>query len=217
MAIYDITGKVISAGGGGESPIAGKRIALLGDSNTQYSAERYKSYMESTYGCTFVPLGHAGYAWETAKGVDATDDSGVGRVNQIIANVNEDKLITEYDIIIFMFGTNCTNAGSITDPASDVSTACGAIRYCFQKICYYGRTIPMGVVIPICTTLREEITAIATEYGLPMLDLEREVRIIGNNKTPDGTNWYTDGGNHFGTHGVTHVCRALGKWIAYEL
>jgi hypothetical protein len=220
MEIYDINGTVIATGGSGSSPIAGKRIALLGDSNTQYSADNYKTHMEETYGCTFFPLGKAGFAWETTGGTapgETKDESAVGRVNAIIANVDENKLITEYDAIILMFGTNVYNAGKTTDTADNVATACGAMRYCFQKLCYYGRNIPIGVIIPICTPIREEITAIATEFGLPMIDLEKEVRIIGTNKTPDGTNWYTDGGNHFGAQGIKHVCRVMGKWIAYEL
>lgn len=221
MALYDINGTTIATGGSGESPIAGKRIVLLGDSNTQYSADSYKTHMEETYGCTFIPLGKAGFAWETSAEytdpTEVTDASAVGRVNAIIANVDESNLITEYDVIILMFGTNLFDRGETTDTADNVSTACGAIRYCLQKLCYYGRNIPIGIIIPLCCQVREELVEIATEFAIPMIDLEREVRIIGNNKTPDGTNWYTDGGNHFGSQGIKHVCRAMGKWIAYEI
>lgn len=226
MALYDYQGNVISADGSGEGPIAGKKIAMIGDSNTQYSADVFKSYMEETYGCTFVPLGYAGATWETSAGVDATDNNAVGRVNAIIANADSDKLITEYDIIVIMMGTNCSNMGTPEDASSNVSTMCGAMRYCMEKLCYYGRKIAIGVIIPFHregedgTELPQRfqyIQEIAKEYSVPMLNLYSEGRILGNNLTPDGSTYYLNDGLHLGANGTIQVNRIMGKWIAYQL
>ena len=224
MALYDYQGNVISAGGG-ESPIAGKRIAMIGDSNTQYSADAFKTYMEETYGCTFVPLGYAGATWETSAGVDATDNNAVGRVNAIIANADSDKLITEYDIIVIMMGTNLTNMGTPEDTSDDVSTMCGAVRYCLEKLCYYGRRISLGIIIPFraeddgteVNTEFQYIEQIAKEYSVPTLNLYTEGRIIANKMTPDGSTYYLGDSVHLGGNGVIQVNRIMGKWIAYQL
>lgn len=228
MALYDYQGNVISAGGSGESPIAGKRIALIGDSNTQYSGSTFKTYMEETYGCTFVPLGYAGATWETSAGAVATDNSAVGRVNTIIANADSSKLITEYDCIVIMMGTNCSSEGELTDTSDDVSTMCGAIKYCMEKLCYYGRKIPIGVIIPMRTeasysapialpTKFQKIEEIAKLFAVPTLNLYTLGRVLATTQTPDGNGWYLNDSVHLGDNGNIAVERIMGKWIAYEL
>lgn len=225
MALYDYQGNVISTGGSGGSPITGKRIAMIGDSNTQYSGETFKAYMEETYGCTFIPLGHAGATWETTAGVGATDNSAVGRVNKIIANADGGRLITEYDMIVIMMGTNLAKMGTPTDLSSNVSTMCGAVRYCMEKLCYYGRQIPIGVIIPFradsdgtaVNTEFEYIEQIAKEFSVPTLNLYTAGRIIPNSMTPDGSNFYLGDGVHLAGNGNLQVERIMGKWIAYEL
>lgn len=226
MAIYDYQGNVISAGGGGGSPIAGKRIALIGDSNTQYSGAEFKSYMEETYGCTFTPLGYAGATWETSAGASATDNNAVGRVNTIVAKADSSKLITEYDTIVFMMGTNCTSEGELTDTSANVSTMCGAMRYCMEKLCYYGRKISLGVIIPIRSdgtkggempSKFEKIKEIGRQFGVPVLNLFDEGRVIDNSMTPDGSSYYLTDSVHLGANGTENVKRIMGKWIAYEL
>lgn len=227
MAIYDINGNIIATGGsGGASPIAGKRIAMIGDSNTQYSGAEIKSYMEETYGCTFVPLGFAGATWETSNGVSTTDNSTVGRVNTIIANADSSKLITEYDTIVIMMGTNCTSVGELTDTSADVSTMCGAVRYCLEKLCYYGRKISLGVILPFhrydetSTAIPERfqhIEEIAKEFSVPVLNLYSDGRVIPDSMTPDGANYYLGDSVHLGANGTAQVERIIGKWIAYEL
>jgi flavodoxin len=216
----------------GTSPIAGKRIAMIGDSNTQYNGAYFKEHMESTYGCTFMPLGYAGATWETSNGIDTTDNNAVGRVNKIIANVDEDKLITEYDMVIFMMGTNCSNVGTPTDKSDNVTTMCGAMRYCMEKMCYYGRRIAIGVIIPFTAdynynansrkgnTLPEKfqyIKQIAEEFGVPTLDLYNSGRIIPDGQTPDGRTYYLGDSVHLGGNGGIHINRIMGKWIAYQL
>lgn len=227
MALYDYQGNVISAGGSGESPITGKKIAMIGDSNTQYSADKFKTYMEETYGCTFTPLGYAGATWETNAGADATDNNAVGRVNRIIANADSSKLITEYDCIVIMMGTNCTTVGSLEDTSDDVSTMCGAVRYCMEKLCYYGRKISLGIILPFhrydetSTTMPERfqlIQEIAKEFSVPVLNLYSAGRVIPDSMTPDAEhNYYLGDSVHLGDNGVIQVERIMGKWIAYEL
>ena len=230
MALYDYLGNIITTGGsGGANPIAGKRIALIGDSNTQYNGAEFKTYMEETYGCTFIPLGTAGYAWETqsAEGVNTMDASAVGRVNAIVAKADSSKLITEYDVILFMMGTNCYSLGEITDTSDNVTTLCGAMRYCMEKMCYYGRRIPIGVIIPIRSDGTkgnyelpdrfQVIEQIANEFNVPVLNLYKEGRVIDSSMTPDGNNWYLGDSVHLGDSGVIQLERIIGKWIAYSL
>ena len=226
MALSDANGNVIAVGGSGGSPIAGKRIALIGDSNTQYSGDTFKAYMEEIFGCTFVPLGYAGATWETTAGVDATDNNAVGRVNQIIANADSSGLITEYDKIVIMMGTNCNTVGTVTDTSADVSTMCGAVRYCLEKLCYYGRKISLGIILPIrrsdeTTHVLPErfqyIKQIAEEFSVPVLNLYNAGRIIPDSMTPDGSNYYLTDSVHLGANGNVQVERIMGKWIAYEL
>ena len=64
MAIYDINGNELVSSASGGSPIAGKKILMIGDSNMQYSGEGIKEYIESTYGCSFTVLAKAGVGWE---------------------------------------------------------------------------------------------------------------------------------------------------------
>lgn len=228
MALYDSNGNVLSVGGGGASPIAGKKIAMIGDSNTAYNADSFKAYMEETYGCSFTPLGSAGSTWEVPSGYPATDvnKSAVGRVNSIVYNVDDNNLITQYDCIVIMMGTNMGSLGTPEDTSDNVSTMCGAMRYCMEKLCYYGRQIPIGVIIPIPTsesdvstlpTKFQYIEQIATEFAVPVLNMYNEGRIIPNSMTPDGNTYYLGDSVHLGSYGVAQFNRIMGKWIAYQL
>lgn len=226
MALYDAKGNTIAVGGSGESPLAGKRICLIGDSNTQYSGDEIKAYLEDAYGCTFVPLGYAGATWETTAGADATDNSAVGRVNAIVAAADSNKLITEYDGVFIMMGTNCSTVGAVEDTSERVDTMCGAVRYCLEKLCYYGRKIALGVILPVRrsdetgSTLPvrfQHIKQIAEEFSVPVLDLYNAGRVIPDSMTPDGANYYLGDSVHFGANGTIQVKRILGKWMAYGL
>lgn len=223
MSLYDISGNELVSGG---SPIQGKRIAFIGDSNTQYSSETLKEYMDSTYGCVFTPLGYAGATWETTAGADATDNNGVGRVNRLILNADSNNLLTEYDYFIFMLGTNCGTLGALDDTSDDVSTMCGAMKYCMEKMCYYGRRATIGVIIPFRNALHTDaelpekfsyIKQIAAEYSVPVLDLYTEGRILPDSKTPDGSTYYLADEVHLGGNGRIQVEHRIGKWIAYRL
>ena len=225
MALYDYQGNVIATGGSGESPLAGKKICLIGDSNTQYSGAEFKTYFEETYGCTFVPLGYAGATWETTAGTSATDNNAVGRVNSLIANAAADtSLCSDYDMILIMMGTNCSAVGTVDDTSADVSTMCGAVRYCLEKLLYYYRKSKIGVILPpqrndgndSQLSRNDLIQQIAEEYSVATLDLNRRGQIVGDSKL-GVSSYYLQDGLHFGANGTIAFKQTVGKWIAYEL
>lgn len=229
MALYDYQGNVIAVGGGGSTdgtnPIKGKKICLIGDSNTQYSGAAFKTYFEATYGCSFTPLGYAGATWETANGATATDMSAVGRVNALIANANADtKLCTDYDMVLIMMGTNLSKLGEMTDKSTDVSTMCGAVRYCLEKLVYYYRKSKIGVILPPQRNdgndsqleRNDIIQEIAEEYAVATLDLNRRGQIVGDSKL-GVSSFYLNDGLHFGDNGDIAFKQTVGKWMAYEL
>lgn len=229
MAIYDINGNVISSGGSGGSPIDGKRVHFIGDSNLQYISDELKTYLEETYGCTVTNSAYAGATWETSNGSGTTESaSGVGQVNRAISNVDNSNLITDYDYIVVMLGTNCNAEGELTDTSNDVSTMCGAMKYCMEKLCYYGRQIPIGVIIPIRSDSSysapielpskfKKIEEIAKLYNIPTLNLYTGGRVIPNGMTPDGSSYYLTDSVHMGANGKLLFKQIVGKWIAYEL
>ena len=229
MAVYDYQGNVIATGGSGGSPIAGKRVHFIGDSNLQYISDELKSYLEETYGCTVTNSAKAGATWETANGANTTDtSSGVGQVNRAVAKVDISNLLTDYDCIVVMLGTNCTTEGELTDTSADVSTMCGAMKYCMEKLCYYGRQIPIGVIIPIRSDSSysapialpgkfQKIEEIAKLYNIPTLNLYTAGRIIPNGMTPDGSNYYLTDSVHLGANGKLLFKQMVGKWVAYTL
>ena len=228
MALYDYQGNVIATGGSGGSPIDGKRIHFIGDSNLQYIADELKTYLEGTYGCTVTNSAVAGATWETSAGTSAMDSSGVGQVNKVISKVNSSNLLTDYDCIVVMLGTNCNTEGELTDTSSNVSTMCGAMKYCMEKLCYYGRQIPIGVIIPIRTDSSysapvelpskfQKVAEIAKLYNVPTLNLYTEGRIIPNGMTPDGNGYYLTDAVHMGANGKLLFKQMVGKWIAYQL
>ena len=228
MALYDFNGNVIAVGGSGSSPIEGKRVRFIGDSNLQYISDELKTYLEETYGCTVTNSAYAGATWETAAGADTMDNSGVGQVNKVIATADSSKLITDYDCIVVMLGTNCGTEGELTDTSADVSSMCGAMKYCMEKLCYYGRQIPIGVIIPIRTdqsysapvempTKFQKIEEIAKLYNVPTLNLYTEGRVIPNGMTPDGNGYYLTDSVHMGANGKLLFKQMVGKWIAYQL
>lgn len=229
MTLYDYQGNpIIIEGGGstdGTNPIKGKKICLIGDSNTQYSGAGFKTYFEETYGCTFVPLGYAGATWETSNGVNAMDNSAVGRVNALIANADADtKLCTDYDMVLIMMGTNCSSLGTVDDTSADVSTMCGAMRYCLEKLVYYYRKSKIGVILPPQRndgndgqlSRNDIIQQIAEEYAVATLDLNRRGQIVGDSKL-GVSSYYLDDGLHFGANGQIAFKQTVGKWMAYQL
>lgn len=220
MALYDYQGNVIATGGNGEtSPLKGKRVCLIGDSNTQYSGSEFKTFFEENYGCGFVPLGYAGATWE-----GDSEFSAVGRVNTLIAGANG-TLCTDYDMVLIMMGTNCSAVGTVADTSDNVATMCGAVRYCLEKLLYYYRKGKVGVILP---PQRDDgndnqlkrndlIQQICEEYAVATLDLNRRGQIMGNSKLGGVSSYYLSDGLHFGTNGNIQFEQTVGKWMAYEL
>lgn len=221
MALYDYQGNVIAVGGSGESPLAGKKICLIGDSNTQYSANAFKTYFEETYGCTFTPNGTAGATWELRDGYA----SAVEKVDAMIANADEStSLCTDYDFVLIMMGTNCSAVGTVEDTSATTTTMCGAIRYCLEKLLYYYRKSKIGVILP---PQRNEgnagqiernnlIQQICEEYAVATLDMQRRGQIVGDSKLGESA-FYLSDGLHFGANGVIQFQETVGKWVAYGM
>ena len=233
MPIYKIDGSEVACGGGG-SPISGKRILMIGDSNMQYSGETIKDYMESTYGCSFTVLAKAGITWEytgdESSAENVTTPSGVGYTNEIIAQAGGN-IISSWDYIVYMLGSNCVNPGTLSDTAANFDTMCGAMRYCLQKLCYYARAIRLGIVVPIrwndgytpgpntgaMPERIQHIEEIARQFSVPTLNMWNRGRIIPDNFTPSGKTYYLQDDKHMGGNGTTQFERTIGKWLAYEL
>lgn len=201
-------------------PLFGKTVAFIGDSNTSYNAETYKEYFESNFGCTFYTKAAAGYCWETqdALGTETKDSSAVGQLNKIIDEFlvdSENRLLDENLVIVFMMGTN--KGGELGDITSkDVSTVCGAIRHCIEKAVYYGRKIPIGVILPWCGQSNNELAQICEEFAVPYIDLTKDVRTISEYKTGTYTNEnYYVVGNHLSANANIAFCRIIGKWVSY--
>ena len=101
----------------------------------------------------------------------------------------------------------------------------GAMRYCMEKLCYYGRQIAIGVIIPIRSDGSgiempekfRKIREIARQYNIPTLNLYEEGRILDNSMTPDGTSYYLSDSVHLGANGNIQLQRIIGSWIAYNL
>lgn len=220
MALYDYQGNIIATSGSGGSPIEGKRVCLIGDSNTQYSGAEFKTFFEETYGCTFVPLGYAGATWEGDSAYSA-----VGRVNTLIAGASADtSLCSDYDMILIMMGTNCSTVGTVDDTSANVTTMCGAVRYCLEKLLYYYRKSKIGVILPPQRNdgndgqleRNDLIQQICDEYAVATLDLNRRGQIVGDSKL-GASSYYLQDGLHFGANGTIAFKQTVGKWIAYEL
>lgn len=202
------------------NPLFGKTVVFIGDSNTAYSAEGFRDYFESTFGCTFYTNAAAGYAWETQDtlGTETRDSSAVGQLNKIIDEFmvdSQNRLLDENLVIIFMMGTN--KIGELGDTTStDVSTVCGAIRHCIEKAVYYGRKIPIGVILPWCGQSNKELAQISEEFAVPYIDLTKDVRTIAENKTGTYTNEnYYVVGNHLSANAHIAFKRIIGNWMAY--
>lgn len=234
MDFYDISGNLVTLGSGG-SPIADKKVLFIGDSNLYNMSSALTSYMNNTYGCVTTVRATGGMKWETANGRTTIDDSAVGRVNTLIADIATGNYISEFDYIILMFGTNSGTTGNVTDTDADVSTMSGAMKYCLKQLCYYGRKIKIGIVIPIrwigeegyeatdYPSKFEKVRTIARMYSIPILDMWFESRVIQNNQMTLTGESIRDAGYltvdqvHMAENGKNQFMHRIGKWVAYEL
>lgn len=190
-------GNEVSISGGGDRPLAGKRIIALGDSNTQYMGDHLaEKVIEYTGAKSLRNNGRAGATWGVASGDATTTDnsSAVGAVNSLINPYITAGKATEYDIITLMFGTNGdvkdgqSNYG--TKDSTDVSTTWGAMKYCFDKLLYYYRDATIAVFLPIQRAggVMTESIAVIKEccelYSIPYYDMSGQGQIPSDTKMP---------------------------------
>ena len=200
------------------NPIYGKHVWIVGDSNTAYNLSAIQSLFEDDYGCEFTSMALAGASWG-ATSFDVTDNSGIGQVNNICSNaenVDGEYFDENKHIFLFMMGTNASSGGNGDGGSDDPSTCYSAMDYCFKKITRYARVgNAVGVIIPLCIngTDKENQIALCEKYGIPYIDLMKQVRIYEDG----GQNYITDGGNHMASNGIKHFKRIIGKWVAYQI
>lgn len=209
-----------------------KTVYIIGDSNADNWVGGTSDYLEKRYGCKVVGLARYGATWETANGeTDTALSNAIGQWNAFVSEVgiSEDGYLFPDDVVLlFMMGTNCGNAGNMTDNvkdlAEDVSTAVGAQKYILRRAKYYGRNIAIGVFLPWCGATNEALAKIADYYKIPTFDIP--AMVIDDTPTagltrPDGTtvsqNYFSDGGNHLSSWGWEMFKRIAHPWIAYEI
>jgi lysophospholipase L1-like esterase len=227
MALYDVYGNVVSAGGSVDTPVVGARVCAIGDSNTQYMGNNLETYVKKYTGIASLRnFGTAGAWWEIRDDEDistTSNASGVGKVNQLIASADPiTNKCTDYDIITIMLGTNCSVKGALSDTSANVETMCGAMRYCLEKLLYYYRGARIGGIIPPqraeINAEQEErnelIRAIYEEYSIPYLDLYRAGQIVPDSTLPDGNGYYLSDGTHLGGNGQESVYRKYAAFIS---
>lgn len=228
MAFYDINGNIIAVGGNAEySPsVVGARVCAIGDSNTQYMGDNLETYVKQYTGIASLRnFGYAGASWETTGNADVIENgSCVGKVNQLIANPDPNtKLCTDYDIITIMMGTNMKAQGTLSDTSETVTTMCGAMRYCLEKLLYFYRQSRIGVIIPpMRATINkaqndrnELIRTICKEYSVPYLDFYYAGQCMPDELLKDGNGYYvsTDG-THLAGNGQNNFYRKYAAFIS---
>lgn len=214
MAIFNYDGTV-------NSPLNGKKVIWIGDSNTDYNRELIKAEIEKLGG-TLHSYALAGYAWEDTNLTDSktlTNNCGIGQVNRAINDfVHDSRNIFDDDcIVIVMLGTN--KYGELGEwNTTHVNTVRGACDYCLSKLAYYGRTIPIGIIIPWDGKDNEQLIERCKYYALPYIDLSSQVRIIPDNRLGEFGIPHLGGlGNHFEANGKIHFLRMIINWICYQI
>lgn len=214
------------------SNLYGKRVYMIGDSNSNNWASDAAAHLEKRYGCRVVGLGQFGATWETTNGeADTSRSNAIGQWNAFVSavGISEDEYLFPDDIVLlFMMGTNCGTAGTMTDTvadlAEDVSNAIGAQKYILRRAKYFGRNVPIGVFLPWKGQTNEALKKIADYFKIPTFDIP--AMMVSDAPTadlerPDGTtvskNNFTDGGNHLSVWGWEMFKRIAHPWIAYQI
>ena len=143
MALYDIEGYKVSAGGGTatvEQPHEGKKCLCIGDSNMAFMGGMAKwnlNYLFSEIGMTCVNFAQSGSHWYwDYEGEDLTTTNhgvGIGQLNDFLAQYGENQ--TEYTMGLFLLGTNdhADLLGSFDDEPGTPSVV-GYMRYTIEKM-----------------------------------------------------------------------------------
>ncbi len=211
------------------SNLYGKRVYMIGDSNSDNWSNGSAKELEKRYGCTVISLGRYGAKW--AADTDATEtsmNSAIGQWNAFVDAVGIDEETYTFPddvVLLFMMGTNGgsgTFAENIADTGEDVTTPQGAINYIFKRARYYGRNISIGVFLPWCGSNNDQLKRAADYYKIPTFDISAIIAddtVSAGLVRPDGTvvsqNYITDGGNHLATWGNKIFERIAHPWIAY--
>jgi hypothetical protein len=209
------------------SNLYGKRVYIIGDSNSDNWANGSAKVLEKRYGCKVIGLGKYGARWASSVGEeDTSNGNAIGQWNAFVDAVGIDPetyMIPEDVVLLFMMGTNAGN-GTFDVTNEDVSTPGGAINYIFRRAKYYGRGNAIGVFLPWCGANNEQLKKAADYYKIPTFDIPAIIADDNVSKglvRPDGTtvskNYITDGGNHLATWGSKTFERIAHPWIAYQI
>ena len=209
------------------SNLYGKRVYMLGDSNSDNWSNGKAKELEKRYGCTVIGLGKYGATWATTTDTsDTSMSNAIGQYNALIDAIGIDPETYTFPsdvVILFMMGTNAGN-GTFDATVEDVTTPGGAINYILRRVKYYGRGNAIGIFLPWCGGNNDELKKAADYYKIPTFDIPA---IIADDSVsrglvrPDGTivsqNYITDGGNHLAAWGMDAFVRIAHPWIAHEI
>ena len=209
------------------SNLYGKRVYMIGDSNSDNWSNGSARELEQRYGCSVIGLGKYGARWATeTDSNDTSSGNAIGQFNTFVNQVGIDPETYTFPddvVLLFMMGTNAGN-GTFDAANEDVTTPGGAINYIFKRAKYYGRNISIGVFLPWCGSNNDQLKLAADYYKIPTFDISSI--IMGDVPTkglvrPDGSvvsqNYITDGGNHLATWGWEAFERIAHPWIAYQI
>lgn len=216
---------------GGSSPLAGKKILFMGDSNIQYMGDALQTQMIALTGCESVNnAGYAGATWASDVGIaDTRDSTMVGKTNQIVSRWGDNGIATDYDVIVIMMGTNDreNNIGEIsiaTSATPDVTTVCGAVHYCMRKLLYlYREATIIGVIPPqseYSTSRPNRFSAIQQVfdyYSIPTLDFWGSGQVVWNQKTENNGSNYLGDGIHLATNGRNQFYHKIARFMEEQV
>lgn len=209
------------------SNLYGKRVYMIGDSNSDNWSNGSAKELEKRYGCTVIGLGKYGARWATSTDTtDTSSDNAIGQFNNFISavGISEDEYLFPDDVVLlFMMGTN-GGCGTFDATNEDVTTPGGAINYILKRAKYYGRNISIGIFLPWCGSNSDQLKLAADYYKIPTFDIPAMIADDNVSKglvRPDGSvvsqNYITDGGNHLATWGARAFERIAHPWIAYQI
>lgn len=209
------------------SNLYGKRVFMIGDSNSDNWSNGKAKRLEKRYGCTVTGLGKYGAKWATDTDAnDTSADNAIGQWNAFVEAVGIDGeayTFPEDVVLLFMMGTN-GGSGTFDADNEDVTTPGGAVNFILKRAKYYGRNIPIGIFLPWCGGNNAELKKAAEHYKIPTFDIPAMIAddsVSSGLVRPDGTtvsqNYITDGGNHLAAWGWNAFERVAHPWIAYKI
>lgn len=205
------------------SNIYGKKICMIGDSNSDNWANGVASQLVDRYGCTIKGYGKYGATWGDSTGTGSTADStAIGQYNKMVSENPIDastKLLPSDCVFLFMMGTNTASGGIGTINDTGVDTDLGACNWILKRIRYYGRANAIGVFLPwACSEAkRNGIIQLCEKYKIPYFDIPSIICEDSPTSELASQNYITDGGNHLAEHGWKAFVRMAHPWIAHNI